>query len=67
MMGTQDYLVGMYYEIESRRFKNSNDEKRIYGWRDDIGVQTDMFDEPATPTPTSDDMPFGAPTDDVPF
>ena len=67
MMGTQDYLVGMYYEIESRRFKNSNDEKRIYGWRDDIGVQSDMFDEPATPTPTSDDMPFGAPTDDVPF
>jgi len=67
MMGTQDYLVGMYYEIESRRFKNTNDEKRVYGWRDDIGVQTNMFEEPATPTATSDEMPFGAPTDDVPF
>lgn len=67
MMGTQDYLVGMYYEIESRRFKNTNDEKRVYGWRDDIGVQTNMFEEPATPTATADEMPFGAPTDDVPF
>ena len=64
MMGTQDYLVGMYYEIESRRFKNSNDEKRVYGWRDDIGKQTDMFDEPET----GSDMPFAAPTDDdAPF
>ena len=79
MMGTQDYLVGMYYEIESRRFKNSNDENRVYGWRDDIGRQTDMFDEPVAnatgtvamtvgeTTGTVDDMPFGAPTDDVPF
>lgn len=67
LMGAMDSMVGLFYEIESRRFKNVPDEKRIYGWRDDIGVQTDMFDEPATPTATSDDMPFGAPTDDVPF
>lgn len=69
MMGTQDYLVGMYYEIESRRFKNYNDEKRIYGWRDDIGVQTDMFGEPAANATgtVANDLPFGAPTDDVPF
>ena len=43
MMGTHDLLVGMYYEQESRRFKNTNDEKREYGWRDDVGRQTDMF------------------------
>ena len=80
MMGTQDYLVGMYYEIESRRFKNTNDEKRVYGWRDDIGRQTDMFEEPPVAnatgtvamtvgetTGTVEEMPFGAPTDDVPF
>lgn len=70
MMGTQDYLVGMYYEIESRRFKNTNDEKRVYGWRGDIGVQTDMFAEPvgqATVTTTTD-MPFAPPgSDDTPF
>ena len=69
-MGTQDYLVGMYYEIESRRFKNTNDEKRVYGWRDDIGVQTDMFDQPQSQQQIerSDGMPFDAPTDDdAPF
>lgn len=67
LMGAQDELCGLFYDLDSRRFKNTPDENRIYGWRDDIGVQTDMFDEPATPTATSDDMPFGAPTDDVPF
>lgn len=75
MMGTQDYLVGMYYEIESRRFKNTNDEKRVYGWRDDIGVQTEMFADSAasvgeaTGTGANDDgLPFAAPTDeDTPF
>ena len=72
MMGTQDYLVGMYYEIESRRFKNTNDEKRVYGWRDDIGQQTDMFADTATPvgeateTVIADDgLPFAASTDDA--
>ncbi len=61
MMGTQDYLVGMYYEIESRRFKNTNDEKRCYGWRDDIGQQQDVFEEPKS------DLPFDSPIDEVPF
>lgn len=60
MMGIQDLLCGMYYEIESRRFNNIIDEKRIYGWRDDIGVQQDIFNDNA-------DMPFGAPTNDAPF
>ena len=73
MMGTQDYLVGMYYEIESRRFKNTNDEKRVYGWRDDVGVQTDMFEDsvavPQQHTGHADsDMPFDAPSgEDAPF
>lgn len=65
MMGTQDYLVGMYYEIESRRFKNSNEERIIYGWRDDIGVQQDMFAD----TNINDDDPLGPPVPDneLPF
>lgn len=64
MMGTQDYLVGMYYEIESRRFKNTNDEKVVYGWRDDVGVQTDMFaqaeahDDPFGPPLSDSELPF---------
>lgn len=71
MMGTQDYLVGMYYEIESRRFKNSNDERRVYGWRDDIGKQQDLFDGGASaqPMPTENDYPLGPPVpeSELPF
>lgn len=70
MMGVQDFLCGMYYEQESRRFKNTNDEKRAYGWRDDIGREQDMFNEPvANSTGTvANDLPFAAPAgDDVPF
>lgn len=55
MMGTQDYLVGMYYEIESRRFKNAPDEKIVYGWRGDIGESQDLFN---TPVESSTDYPF---------
>lgn len=62
MMGTQDYLVGMYYETESRRFKNTNEEKVVYGWRGDIGVQQEIFAE------SNNDMPFGEPTgEEAPF
>lgn len=78
MMGVQDFLCGMYYEQESRRFKNSNDEKRIYGWRDDIGKQQDLFAdshaENAASTAaggvaiqsqqTEQDLPFEAPSPD---
>lgn len=59
MMGTQDYFCGMYYEPESRRFKNTYDEKVVYGWRDDVGKQITMFDEEASmPQTASDDIPF---------
>lgn len=51
MMGIQDFLCGMFYEIESRRFKNVADEVREYGWNIDA-VQQDMFaDEDSDPTP----------------
>ena len=64
MMGTQDFFCGMYYEMESRRFKNTEDEKIIYGWRDDIGVEQDMFtDASASFTqPQFADDPLGGPT-----
>lgn len=63
MWGTQDFLVGMFYEIESRRFKNTNDEKKVYGWRSGIASQPDMFEEsrdsmPFGPTLSDDEMPF---------
>ena len=68
LMGAMDSMVGLFYEIESRRFKNVPDEKRIYGWRDDIGVQANMFETDAEQSQQQNDLPFGAPTDDdAPF
>lgn len=32
MYGVMDYLVGMYYELESRRFKNEWEDMQHYGW-----------------------------------
>lgn len=32
MWGVVDSMVGLHYEIESRRFKNTMDEEIIYGW-----------------------------------
>lgn len=54
MMGAQDVLCGMYYEIESRRFKNTPDEVMYYGWRTDVqevATQTDLFKENDEPLP----------------
>lgn len=35
MYGAVDRLCGMHYEIESRRFKNTLDERITYGWLED--------------------------------
>ena len=32
--GIVDYLVGMYYEVETKRFKNSIAEHIVYGWEE---------------------------------
>lgn len=61
LMGIQDLLVGMYYEMESRRFKNTVDEKRIYGWRSDLGEQKSFFvqKDPTMPfEPSEGEAPF---------
>ena len=41
MFGVVDQLVGMYYEIESRRFMNTVDEKVVYGW--DSGNEANVY------------------------
>lgn len=33
-MGIIDYIVGMFYENESRRLKNSISEHIVYGWEE---------------------------------
>lgn len=44
-MGVVDHLVGMYYEMESRRLKNSIAEHIVYGWQDETNVYEQPKDE----------------------
>lgn len=54
-MGIVDHLVGMYYEIESRRLKNSIAEHIVYGWQDEPMV----YEQP-TQDESEQTMPFSA-------
>jgi len=38
--GVKDYLIGLYYEKESRRLKNEVAEHIVYGWQDEALVQS---------------------------
>lgn len=54
-MGVVDHLVGMYYEVESRRLKNSVAEHIVYGWQEEplqVTIQ-DAGKEQEQPLPTS--------------
>ena len=44
-MGIVDHLVGMYYEMESRRLKNSIAEHIVYGWQDEPNVYEQPKDD----------------------
>ena len=57
-MGVVDLLVGMYYEMESRRLKNSIAEHIVYGWQDEPNVYEQQQDE------SQSTMPFN-PFEDV--
>jgi RecA-family ATPase len=46
LMGVVDLMVGMHYEIESRRFKNTPDERIRYGWEEEPHQQTINYYEP---------------------
>jgi hypothetical protein len=75
LYGVVDLMVGMQYEIESRRFKNDVNENVQYGWEIEPTQSTMTFDEPPNPPynadwnysndETNNDMPFGPPSDDV--
>lgn len=64
MYGVCDVLVGLHYEIESRRFKNFTSEDRRYGWEEECVPQQISFQEPPS---ASSEFPIGEPTDNVPF
>ena len=66
LMGVVDYMCGFFYEIESRRFKNTPDETIRYGW-EDYPHQQSVFDSPQYTEQTSN-MPFPRQDDsEVPF
>ena len=57
MYGVCDVLVGMQYEIESRRFKNEINENIRYGWEQNP-TQSVMPFNSAQSTSNVSDMPF---------
>ena len=57
-MGVVDHLVGMYYEMESRRLKNSIAEHIVYGWQE----ETNVYEQPQDESQST--MPFN-PFEDV--
>lgn len=55
-MGIVDHLVGMFFEIESRRLKNDIAEHMIYGWQEEP-IQQDIYE------PQEERFPFGGVVD----
>lgn len=67
--GVQDFLFGMYYEPQTKRFKNDITETIHYGWEEQPTQQTIQFTQPRQTDTPDGDMPF-APMDEneqVPF
>lgn len=73
-MGVIDLLVGMYYEVESRRLKNEISENIVYGWQEqpaqltfeptpesDVSDLQDIYDN------MSNQLPFGSELHELPF
>ena len=44
MFGVVDAMIGMHYEIESRRFKNNEGEQIRYGWEDSVGYGVNQYE-----------------------
>ena len=60
--GIVDHLVGMYYELESRRLKNHIAEHIVYGWQEPSDIQ-----EERTPYTEIDNEMFTQNMGEVPF
>lgn len=46
LYGIVDCLVGMYYEIPTRRFKNTEEENLHYGWEEQPTQQQIQYEQP---------------------
>ena len=76
MYGIVDLMVGLHYEPESRRFKNTINEVIHYGWENEyeqiVVNETNISPQPAynNQPPQTNGLPFDAPLDnegDAPF
>ncbi len=71
MFGIVDLMVGMHYEVQSRRFKNYPEEIIRYGWEQEPTQAPINYYEPRKEQTTDydDDYPLGQPTsiDETPF
>ena len=65
MWGVVDLLVGMHYEIESRRFKNTENEIVRYGWEENMDGQNRTF--PEEEEQSDEALPFRMDDDEAPF
>lgn len=73
-MGVIDLLVGMYYEVESRRLKNEISENIVYGWQEQPAQLTfeptpesDVSDLQGIYDNMSNQLPFGSELQELPF
>lgn len=67
LYGIVDCLVGMYYEIPTRRFKNTEQEDIHYGWEEQPIQQSIQYEAPKIETDTNKEMPFEPLETEVPF
>ena len=68
MYGIVDLLIGMHYEVESRRFKNTIDECVRYGWEQEPTPITMSFNPPPKPQNKENINVFEQePPDECPF
>lgn len=73
-MGVIDLLVGMYYEVESRRLKNEISENIVYGWQEqpaqltfELTPESDVSDLQDIYDNMSNQLPFGNELQELPF
>lgn len=73
-MGVIDLLVGMYYEVESRRLKNEISENIVYGWQErpaqltfEPTPESDVSDLQYIYDNMSNQLPFGSELQELPF
>ena len=72
-LGIMDTMVGLYFEIESKRLLNEMFENKVYGWQNieskkDVNFDSRIQSESIKPNESFlEDMPFENKTIEVPF